>query len=153
MEDIEYTYTRGMDQQELENRLAEEPTGILALADGDDAYAIPLVHYFDGARLYFRMGMTDDSTKRRYWDATEKACYVVYGAEHTDDPRTLDSWSIIATGRLTELDASQAEEFPTAAINRRFAPIRFFDEPIDEVDIVMAALEIETITGRRTTEP
>lgn len=150
MEHIEYTYTTGMDEAEIDERLETTDTGVLALADDGDAYAIPVAHYYDGENLYFRFGLTEDSTKREYWEATETASYVVYGADPTDDPRELDSWSIIITGQLVELPQAERDRFDTAEINRDFAPIRVFDEAIEDIEITIAELEIETITGRET---
>ena len=150
MEHIEYAYTHGMDDAEVEERLETAETGVLALADGNDAYAVPLAHYYDGERIYFRMGSTEGSTKREFRETTETACYVLYGTEPTDDPRELDSWSVLVTGRLRELPDSERDRFDTAEINRRFSPIRVFDEAIDEIEITIVELEVETVTGRTT---
>lgn len=150
MEHIEYAYTYGMDDAEVRERLETAETGVLALADGNDAYAVPLAHYYDGERIYFRLGETEGSRKRAFWETTETACYVLYGAEPTDDPEGLDSWSVLVTGRLSELSESEHDRFDTAEINRRFAPIRVFDEAIDDIEITIVELDVETVTGRRT---
>ncbi|MEF8799605.1 MAG: pyridoxamine 5'-phosphate oxidase family protein [Halolamina sp.] len=152
MEHIEYAYTSGMDDTEIDDRLRTTDTGVLALADDSDAYAIPVAHYYDGEDLFFRFGLTEGSRKRDYWDATETVSYVIYGAEPTEDPRELDSWSLIITGHLVELSETERERFDTAEINRDFTPIRVFDEAIEEIDITIAKLEMETITGRVTPE-
>lgn len=150
MEHAEYAYTRGMDDAETAERLRTASSGVLSLARDDDAYALPLAHYFDGERLYFRLGLREESTKRAFWDATDTACYVVHGTESTDEPREVGSWSVVVTGRLTELSEAERERFDTAAINRHFTPIRVFDETIEDIDIVIAELAIDTMTGRTT---
>lgn len=150
MEHIEYAYTSGMDDSEIKERLQTTQTGVLALSDDGDAYAIPIAHYYDGDGLYFRLGATQRSTKQAFWETTKTACYALYGAEPTGDPRGLDSWSIIITGPLVELSEGERERFDTAEINRHFSPIRVFDESIDEIDITIVELAIETITGRHT---
>ncbi|WP_340097678.1 pyridoxamine 5'-phosphate oxidase family protein [Salinibaculum salinum] len=150
MDHIEYAYTSGMSDDDVENRLREAQTGVLSLCDDADARAVPLAHYYDGENLYFRLGKTDDSEK---WDAierTETVTYVVYDAEPTDGPDELDSWSIHVTGRLRELPDADHSRFDTAEINRRFAPIRVFDEPIEDIDIAIVELTVETLTGRTT---
>lgn len=152
MKHIEYAYTRGMDETELEDKLQTTDTGVLALADDSDAYAIPLAHYYDGDEIYFRLGITEGDKKRELWETTETACYVIYDAEPTDDPRGLDSWSILVTGHLVELPESEYDRFDTAEINRHFSPIRVFDEAIEDIEIVIAKLEADTITGRITPE-
>lgn len=150
MQHIEYTDTIGMDDSEVEDRLLTTDTGVLSLARDGEAYAIPLAHYYDGERLYFRLGDAEGSKKRSFWEATETACYALYGAEPTDDPRGLDSWSVIATGRLVELPESEHERFDTAEINRQFAPLRVFGEAVEDLEVVILEFEVETITGRRT---
>lgn len=150
MEHIKYAYTRRMDDAETTERLRTAPSGVLSLARGNDAYALPLAHYYDGEKLYFRLGLRDGSTKRAFWEATDTACYVVHGTEPTDDPQEIDSWSVVVTGRLTELSEAERERFDTAEINRHFTPIRVFDEAIEDVDIVIAEFVIDTLTGRKT---
>lgn len=150
MEHIEYAYTTGMDETELEERLHIADTGVLALARDGEAYAIPLAHYYADDSLYFRLGVTDESEKAEFIETTERARYLLYETEPTDAPRELESWSIIVTGELRELSDETQETFDTTAINRRFSPIRIFGEDIDEVDIAMYELDIDTITGRTT---
>ena len=150
MDDVEYAYTRGMDDDEIEKRLRTSEAGVLSLARESEAYAIPVAHYYDGERLYFRLGSTDDSRKREFMEATETACYVLYGADPTEEARGIDSWSLVITGQLAELPEAEHERFDTAEINRRFSPIRVFDEAIEEVEIEIVELDIETITGRTT---
>ncbi|MEF8785634.1 MAG: pyridoxamine 5'-phosphate oxidase family protein [Haloarculaceae archaeon] len=150
MDHIEYAYTSGMSDDDVEKRLREARTGVLSLCDGADARAVPLAHYYDGENLYFRLGKTEDSEK---WDAierTETVTYVVYDAEPTDGPDELDSWSIHVTGNLQELPDADHGRFDTAEINRRFAPIRVFEEPIEAIDIAIVELTVETLTGRTT---
>lgn len=150
MKHVEYTYTRGMDESEVEERLRETGTGVLALSRGGEAYAVPLAHYYDGTALYFRLGYTEGSKKREFVEATDTACYLLYDAEPTDEARELDSWSVVVTGGLTELSGDERAAFDTAEINRRFAPIRVFDETVDEIEIAIVRLEIDGLTGRIT---
>ncbi|WP_440991810.1 pyridoxamine 5'-phosphate oxidase family protein [Haloarchaeobius baliensis] len=150
MEHIEYAYTHGMDDEEIAERLQAEGTGVLSLADDDDAYGIPLAHYYDGEDLYFRLGMTEDSHKRELLDGGGAVSYVVYGADETEDPRGIDSWSVMVEGSLSRIPESDHDRFDTAEINRRFSPIRVFDEDIEEIEIVIVRLDADSVTGRRT---
>jgi|GEM_PF-117523 len=152
MDHVEYAYTEGLDDTAIEERLAGAETGVLALADAGEAYAIPLAHYYDGDSLFFRLGMTASSRKRQFLSSTTTATYVLYGTEPTAEPRALDSWSIIARGSLSEVPAADHDRFDTAAINERFAPIRVFGEDIDAIDVAIVELDIESLTGRRTLE-
>jgi nitroimidazol reductase NimA-like FMN-containing flavoprotein (pyridoxamine 5'-phosphate oxidase superfamily) len=150
MEHIEYAYTQGMDDDEIKERLHTSEAGVLSLSKESDAYAIPLAHYYDDKSLYFRLGVTDGGRKREFLETTETACYVLYGAEPTDESQGLDSWSIIVTGQLAEIPETEYERFNTAEINRHFSPIRVFDEAIEEIEISIVELDIDTITGRTT---
>lgn len=150
MEHVEYAYTVGMDDAEIEDRLRQSQTGVLSLSNESDAYAVPIAHYYDGEGLYFRLGITEDSKKQEFLGTTETACYVLYDTEPTDDAAELESWSILVTGRLSELSESASDRFDTAAINRAFTPIRVFDEPIEDIEIVILELEIDVMTGRAT---
>lgn len=150
MEHVDFAYTTAMDQDDVERRLEEARTGVLALAREGDAYAIPLGHYYDGTGLYLRLGSTDESEKSSFIQSTGTACYVLYGTEETEAPREIDSWSVVVRGTLAELPPERRAEFDTAAINRRFAPIRVFDEPIDEMEIDIYELDVDVVTGRAT---
>ncbi|MFB6092980.1 MAG: pyridoxamine 5'-phosphate oxidase family protein, partial [Haloquadratum sp.] len=99
-----------------------------------------------------RLGLTEHSKKRRFLEATETACYVLYGTDATDDPRELDTWSVVVSGSLRELPATERDRFDTAEINRRFAPIRVFDEEIDEIEIAIYELDVDSATGRETSD-
>lgn len=150
MKHIEYAYTYGMDDAATEERLETAETGVLSLSKGDDSYAIPVAHHYDGDSLYFRLGVTDESKKQAFLEATETATYVLYGTEETDAPHELESWSVLVTGPLRTLVADEHERFDTAELNRQFSPIRVFDEPIEEIRIQVVELDVETITGRTT---
>ncbi len=150
MKQVEYAYATGMDDESVDERLRTADSGVLALATGNDAYAVPLAHYYDGDNLYFRLGMTEGGAKRRFLETTETACYVLYGTDPTDDPKGFDSWSVVVTGQLVELSESDRERFDTAEINDRFSPIRVFDEAIEEIDVTIIRLDVERITGRTT---
>jgi nitroimidazol reductase NimA-like FMN-containing flavoprotein (pyridoxamine 5'-phosphate oxidase superfamily) len=92
-----------MDDAEIAGFLAEQGTGVLALADGGQAYAIPISFgYQEGSAYfgYFRFG--DDSEKQRYSAATEQACLTVYEIDSQFDWR-----SVLAFGDLRELSQEE----------------------------------------------
>lgn len=150
MEHIEYAYTRGMDDAEIDERLRSTGTGVLSFADGDAGYGIPLAHHYDGDHLYFRLGVTEDSRKRRLLDGGGPVSYAVYDTEETADARGLESWSVVVSGTLARIPESEHERFDTAEINRQFTPIRVFDEDVDEMEIVIVRLDADAVTGRTT---
>ena len=146
MDHVEFTYTGGTDEATVRRRLQESTTGVLSLADGDDAYGIPLAHYYDGGEtILFRLGDHPGSEKMAFIEATDRATYVVY---HYTDPE--DSWSVMATGSLELIP--DAERPTDAEVNQWFPAIRVFDEAIDEVDIALYELRIDRLTGRETVQ-
>ncbi|WP_458205676.1 pyridoxamine 5'-phosphate oxidase family protein [Haladaptatus sp. NG-SE-30] len=140
MEHVEYVYTFGMDETELERKLRETETGILSLAQDDDAYAIPVGFHYDGKRLLLRFGVKDDGEKMAFVKTTDTASFVIY------DTKSNESWSILMTGTLHPFEGS----FDETEINELFAPLRVFDEDVDDVEPVIYAFEIEHVTGRKT---
>jgi nitroimidazol reductase NimA-like FMN-containing flavoprotein (pyridoxamine 5'-phosphate oxidase superfamily) len=150
MDHIEYAYTSGMDEETVESRLREAATGVLGLATDEEAYALPMAHHYDDGVLYFRWGVREESMKMEYLEGTQQATYVVYDVEPTGDARGLASWSILARGPIRPLPQAETAPFDTATLNEAFAPIRVFDESIQEVDIRVVELRVESLTGRET---
>lgn len=141
MGDIEYTYTRGMDDEAVENRLGDAETGVLALAEDDDAYAIPVAFHREDDRVYFRLAIHEGSEKAAYLESTGRATLVVYDTDPPDD-----SWSIVLRGTIHPSE----RELDDTAINARFTPLRVFDEAIGGVEPTVYELVVETVTGRTT---
>lgn len=147
MEDsIAYVYTIGMTEAEVHETLEESETGVLALADDNVAYAIPISQYFDGRSLFFRLGADGDSRKLAFVDATDEACFVCHGVDAPDD-----SWSVLAEGPIERVDHPTERGFDDTTANERFGSLRVFDEAIEAVDLVLFELRIEQLAGRRTT--
>lgn len=142
MEHIDYVYTVGMAESDVERHLEAAETGVLSLADGSRAYAVPVhCHYRDGT-LLFRLTDDGDSEKLAFLDATTEACFVRYGATNGD------SWSVVVRGPVSAVEDSG--RYDAAAINERFGPARIFDESIDDTDVRLFELRAESVTGRQT---
>ena len=142
MEHVEYVYTVGMAEPDVERHLREAETGVLSLADGDRAYAVPVhAHYHEGT-LLFRLTDDGDSEKLAFLDATTEACFVLYGATNGE------SWSVLVRGPVDPVD--DPERYDAAAINERFGPARVFDEDVGDTDVGLFALRAESVTGRQT---
>ncbi|NHN59591.1 MULTISPECIES: pyridoxamine 5'-phosphate oxidase family protein [Halorussus] len=140
MEHVEYVYTFGMTDAELDDRLRAGEAGVLSLADGGDAYGVPVGYHFDGESLLVRLGDSEGSTKMEYLDATETATLVVYEKESDEE-----SWSVVVRGTPRELPPK-----PDAEVNEEFEPFRLFDEDIEDVEAAIYELEMDEVTGRRT---
>lgn len=144
MDKIEYVYTFGMTDEEVRSFLEAGEVGVLSLAKGGRAYAIPVGYVFDESSLYIRLSEEHSNKKTEFLEGTTEACFLLYELEGRA------SWSIVATGGLSELEADERAAFDPARINEEFRRLRVFDEDIDAVDVTVYELEIGTLTGRRT---
>jgi hypothetical protein len=144
MDRIQYAMTRGLDEGEMTDLLADHHVGVLALADGGTAYAVPVDYHYDGESLVLRLTDDGESRKLAYVETTTAPEFLVYGH---DGPH--DSWSILATGDLRELDPDAAG-IDAATVNDWFGPVRLFDEAVDEVELRLFELAIDRLVGRVT---
>jgi len=143
MEHAEYVYTSGMTESDVEDHLQAGEHGVLGLAGGDDAYAIPLSYHYDGERFLLRVSEHGhDSEKGRFLETTDTATFVCYEAS------TGESWSILVRGPIEE---SQTDVDETT-LNTWFQPFRLFDEAIEDVEFALYELGMETVIGRKTVE-
>lgn len=145
MDQIEYVYTAGMTESEVDERLRENETGVLSLAKDGTAYAIPVSYYYDGTAMVLRLGDDEESKKLEFVEATDRASFLLFDASADD------SWSIVVAGTLRELSDAETDDYDAAAVNDRFGSLRVFDESVDELALTLYELRIESVTGRRTT--
>lgn len=139
MKHVDYVYTVGMSEAAVEERLRESESGVLALARGGSAYAVPVSHHYEDGVIHLRLADDDRSEKLAAAETTEEATYVCYG---TDDGET---WSIVASGPLRRTGVVDPE-----TSNERFGPLHVFDEAIEDVTLVGFELRVERVAGRRT---
>lgn len=92
-----------MTDVEVDTFLTEQGTGVLALADGGSAYAIPISFGYETGRAvfaYWQFGA--ETTKGEYTAATDQACLTVY------DVASRSEWrSALARGPLRELSGAE----------------------------------------------
>ena len=89
---------REMTPPEASQFLRSNHAGVLALADGGDAYGVPLYYAYDGRDLYFQ---TRPGLKQRYAVATGEACFTVVRVTAPD------SWaSVQVFGPLERIEPS-----------------------------------------------
>ena len=144
MKHVDYVYTVGMTESDLERRLDAAETGVLSLADGGRAYAVPVHCQYEAGTVLVRLTDDDTSEKLAFLETTTEACFVCYQATNGE------SWSIVVRGPV---EAVSDEEYDAAIINERFGPARLFDEDVAETDVAVYALRAASITGRRTPRP
>ena len=145
MDDVEYVYTAGMDEEEIDRLLGDGGHGVLSLARDGDAYGIPLNYSYNGDRLFIRVSDENDSEKIEFARATNSASFVVY-----DVIDETNSWSIFVRGTLRQLTAEEQDQFTDSVLNKRFPPFRLFDETVERVEIMIYELIPDEIVGRKT---
>lgn len=143
MDHVEYVYTTGMTETEIDNQLQAGQHGVLALADRNDAYALPLSYHYDGENLLLRISEHDsESEKLHYLETTESALFLCYEGTPTE------SWSIQIRGPIHRYQGDIDE----TTINEWFPPFRIFDESIENVEFSLYKLEMNEVTGRKTVD-
>ncbi|MDT3436039.1 pyridoxamine 5'-phosphate oxidase family protein [Haloarcula sp. 1CSR25-25] len=143
MDHVEYVYTSGMTEADIDDRLRAGEHGVLGLAEDNEAYAIPLSYHYDGSRLLLRVSDHDEeSEKGRFLETTETATFVCYEAS------TKESWSIHVRGPVEKWEADIDE----TTLNEWFQPFRVFDEATENVGFSLYDLGMETVIGRETVE-
>lgn len=135
---------REMDAIEIAEFLDGQRTGTLALADADDAYAVPVSFDFDAEtqHVYMRLGYGPESRKRAFIDAADLVSFVVY-----DD--TAEGWkSVVVQGALetlseTSLDSSIRE----AVANLDIPYFQIHDRPAGETEFNIVRIDPVKVTG------
>jgi hypothetical protein len=135
-----------MTDAEVNAFLTEQGTGVLALADGGSAYAIPISFGYEAGRAVFAYWQFDpESLKREYTGTTERACLTVYDVESAAEWR-----SAIARGPLRELDSDEWPDLGGLIDDNAFSP-EFTGVRGRQLSVVGYELRIDEATGFRRT--
>ncbi|MEK6975106.1 MAG: pyridoxamine 5'-phosphate oxidase family protein [Candidatus Thermoplasmatota archaeon] len=84
--------------------LAEHRVGVMALAKGGDAYAVPLFFAYDGQVLYFH---SHPGQKDSFLAETHEGCFVVVELHGDDDWTSVQATGVVEKITLSD-DATQA---------------------------------------------
>jgi hypothetical protein len=133
-----------MTDAEVDAFLTEQGTGVLALADTDSAYAIPISFGYETGRAvfaYWQFG--PESVKRDYTETTEQACLTVY------DVASEQEWqSVIARGPLRELSGAEWADLGGLIDDNALSP-DFRGVRNRQLSVVGYELRIDEATGFR----
>jgi len=128
--------------------LGRHETGVLALAQTDDPYAVPISYGYDATahRFFFRLVSTPESEKRRFLDSAPVGRLVVY-EEDGDTYR-----SVVAIGRLREIDPAEITVEQIEQYGQTKRPLfEIWGEATPELDIQLFELDPEELSGRLVT--
>jgi nitroimidazol reductase NimA-like FMN-containing flavoprotein (pyridoxamine 5'-phosphate oxidase superfamily) len=145
MDNVEFVYTVGMDEEELFEFLRENVAGTLSLAREGVAYGVPASYHYDEAedRLLVRLVEDGDGWTLGFLGGTDEASFLLHDVEDREG----HSRSVMIRGSLRPLPD---HAFDDAALNDLFDPVRVFDEEISEVRVHVLELVPTEVTGRKT---
>ncbi len=135
-----------MERPAAERFLAEQGVGVLSLADGDDAYGVPLSFGYDADRetVYFVLLCTGEmGLKEVYVETTERATFTVHEVLSAGEWR-----SAVVRGPVRPVEESEYDH-ATAAIDTTAWYPDLFREATPTRGIDLWALEVEQLTGLR----
>ncbi|WP_255171570.1 pyridoxamine 5'-phosphate oxidase family protein [Natrononativus amylolyticus] len=138
-----------MTAAEIDAFLGRHETGVLALADADTPYAIPISYGYDNAEtvFYMRLVSTPESEKRQFLASSPRARLVVY--EEDDAGRTYRS--VVAVGALEEI---APEELTVEHIEQYGAAKRplfeIWGQSKQDLNIKLYEFEPTELSGRYT---
>lgn len=134
-------YTHGpieeMPREEIDRMLTAAPYGRLGLAFENEAYVVPVSHYYDGHSIRFHIAR--EGKKTTYLQANPQACYEV-------DEVTGEGWrSVICYGPVSLSDSLEAK--------REFFQLVSGQPPSDDtllqLPVLIGTMTLEEVTGRK----
>lgn len=133
-----------MSDAEVDAFLTEQGDGVLALADGGDAYAVPISFGYDAGTVYFVFfRFAEEPKKEAYSRATETACLAVYEATSPERWR-----SVLVTGPLEAVGPDRWGEVGTAMGDNAWSPDLSTIGPRQQL-VQAYVLPIEAATGMK----
>lgn len=134
-----------MEADEVDSLLREQGVGVLSMADGNEAYGIPLSFGYDGSALYFVfLHPGDAGMKDRFAERTQRASFVVFDAPSKHHWR-----SVIVSGPLSRLDEAEWTDAVAALEANAWFPDLFSKtEPV--LDLVGWKLVPDSRRGRKS---
>ncbi|ADD07323.1 FMN-binding domain protein (plasmid) [Natrialba magadii ATCC 43099] len=134
--------TEALTDEEIDAFLREHGTGVLSVADGSDAYAIPQSFGYDGEDLYFQFVSAAHSSKQSFAEQTETATFTVYD----DEP----AQSVIARGALAPVSADESTHAMSVIAENAMIPTVNIspDTPVPALSFQLYRLQPTELTGR-----
>ncbi|MFB6120875.1 MAG: pyridoxamine 5'-phosphate oxidase family protein [Halobacteriaceae archaeon] len=131
---------------ETDALLSRHETGVLALARGDDPYAIPISYGYDAddRRFYMRLVSTPESEKSEFLSGAPTVRLVVYEEAQTEYE------SAVVTGTLEPVDRDEITPEHVEQYGEAKRPLfEIWGEARSDLDIQLYVLEPSTVSGRR----
>jgi len=138
-----------MSDDEVDDVMQRAGAGVVALADENDAYAVPMSFGYDAEEraVYMMMAFAPESKKRRWIRNTETATFVVY--EFDDDS---EARSVVVTGRIEEADDDAGKGYASLTDNAEFTVMHESGALPEDTEHSVYRLDADSISGRRFEE-
>lgn len=129
---------------DIDDRLDNGGTGVIALAKDDRPYAVPVSYGYDGDTFYLRLGFAPESEKRAFVAGRPTVKLVVY------DEADEGWWSVVVTGTLDEVTEAALDSRVSTAIRQIDIPfVTIQEEAPRDIDFRLYRLDAESVTGRQ----
>jgi hypothetical protein len=135
-----------MTDAETNALLGRLETGVLALANADEPYAVPISYGYDASDRQFvmRLVSTPDGEKNRFLTGSPQVRFVVY--EEGDSTYR----SVVAKGRLELVPRSELTPDHVAKYGAAKRPLfEMWDEARPDLDVRLYELDPDELSGRR----
>ncbi len=143
--DIDYLEAVTMTEAEVDAFLAERDYGVLAMADGDEAYAIPIAFVHDPDRdvVYFRFVTSPGSIKDRFAKTDGTVSLIVYEVDDDEDARSVRIW-----GKMEPVEESDQGDVASTFLERIAMPPYWWAAETTDQEVTLYRLDPEGKTGR-----
>ena len=138
---------RKLDDQEIKAVLDRSHLGVLSLARGSAAYALPILYAYHGGRIYFH---GHPGRKEGFIEATEEVCLTIL------EGRTVDDWRcVLVFGRARAAHTHDAIDQAREALTGLPPPPLMGEDEDGEParsgeDVTFWVLEPTRMTGRES---
>ncbi|MGQ4556865.1 pyridoxamine 5'-phosphate oxidase family protein [Halobellus sp. GM3] len=140
---------RNLAKDEIDEALVRQGVGVLAMAESDQPYAIPMSFGYDSEKPVFPMqwGGGYEGRKNQAIESNPNVCLTVYEQDAEDE----SIWrSIIITGELYEIPEKEEQQaYASIASNAEFPPdLGVWGIPFENVEFRLFGLDKGDCTGR-----
>jgi len=147
-EDAESARTTEMDDARIDGFLYEQGHGVLSVAHGDEAYAVPVSFGYDGDRIFLYLIQFGGGSKMiAFADETETACLTTY------DIRSRSEWRcVVVYGHLADVSDSERGYMDEVMDDNGWFP-SFYPPDWSITGVRQVELVVESVTSRQDDGP
>ncbi|MFB6253467.1 MAG: pyridoxamine 5'-phosphate oxidase family protein [Halobacteriaceae archaeon] len=134
--------------EEIDNFLSRQETGVLSLARENKPYSIPISYGYDSTNrlFYLRLVSNPESEKRKFLSTSPKSRLVIYSSESET------YYSVIAVGTLNEVTEDQLTSEHIEQYGEAKRPLfEIWGMSKEELNVLLYQLDPDEINGRQVT--